>query len=159
MRHEIRPEFRYFLRSNMPILLLPVIIFGTYLFVYDQLNRLPAYIILATYLLVLFYLIYQYLYIRSTCWTITSEQLIYRRGVMAVETDYLELYRINDFSEYSTVIDRIFGIKNILITSTDQSTPKLLMRGIDIDTDVLSSLREKVEQMKQKRRIYELSNY
>lgn len=159
MTKEYRPELRYFLRSNLLPLGLPGALFYGYSFFFSQREMIPVYLILAISFFIWLFLVYQYLYIRKLSWSITEEQLIYTRGVIAIDTDYLELYRINDFAEYSSVVDRIFGLKNIRITSTDQSSPILLMVGIDKKDDVLSYLRQQVELMKQKHRIHEIANF
>lgn len=158
MTTQYRPENRYFIRANLGVLILPFALFFAYFYLISVKAMAAVYILLGMYLFVLLFLIYQYLYLRKLSWMITDEQIIHTRGVLAIETDYLELYRIYDFSEYSSFIDRLFHIKNICISSTDQSSPQLIIKGISIDIDVLTPLRSQVELMKQKHRIYELSN-
>ena len=105
------------------------------------------------------YLIYRYLFLINISWTISDEQLIYRRGVISIEIDYLELYRIYDYTEYSTFLDRIFHLKNVRIVSTDHTSPTLTIKGINYKEDLLTELRSKVEQRKDQRRIYEIANH
>lgn len=159
MTKEYRPELRYFLKSNLLILFLPWTLFYVYYYFFRQREMIPVYLILAISFFIWLFLVYQYLYIRKLSWRITPEQLIYTRGVISIDTDYLELYRINDFKEYSSVLDRLFLLKNIIISSTDYSHPEIAIRGISIQTDILTYLRKQVELMKQKHRIHEIANY
>lgn len=96
---------------------------------------------------------------RLTSWTITPNQLIYRRGVIAITTDYTELYRIYDYSEHQNVVERLLGIKNIHIHSTDKTQPHLTIFGVSDRIDVIGYLRENVEQHKRNSKIYEITNH
>ena len=159
MKQEYRPELRYFIRSNLLILALTVALFYAFLFFFDKKEMLPIYTIMSVYIFILGYLIYQYIYTQRILWIMTEEQLIYIRGIIAIEKDYLELYRIYDFSEDSSILDRMFGLKNIRIASSDRSTPVLSITGIDKNINLLSSLRSQVELMKKTHKIHEIANY
>lgn len=153
-----RPSSIYLLRQNLVTLgMIPILYF-----VYGLLNEMGAWIavwgVAALNLVLLSIIIYQHLYLRRCIWIITDEQIIYQRGVIAVDKDYLELYRVYDFSEFSSVIDRCFGLKQIRIISTDKSSPQLIIYGMPIEVDMLTTLRERIEQCKSKRRIYEMAN-
>lgn len=115
--------------------------------------------IFALDLVILSIIVYHHLYLRRCSWTLTEEQLIHKRGVIAIDKDYLELYRVSDYSEFSSVIDRLFGLKRIRIVSTDQSSPILIIYGIPNNIDILTPLRERVERCKRNRRIYEMANH
>lgn len=158
MNYEYKPEIRSYIRQNLIVFPLFLILYWSYLYIVELKSVLPLYMILVIYSSLIFYLGYQYLYTITISWKITEEQLIYTRGVIARKVDYIELYRINDFSEYSSIIDRLFSLKNIRIVSTDQSTPELIIKGINITEDVLTDLRKKIELRKEIRRIYEIAN-
>lgn len=158
MSYEYKPEIRSYIRQNLIVFPLFLILYWSYLYIVEFKERLPLYMILAIYFSLILYLGYQYLYTITTSWTVTEEQLIYTRGVIARKVDYIELYRINDFSEYSSIIDRLFSLKNIRIMSTDQSTPELILKGISIKDDILTDLRKKIELRKEIRRVYEIAN-
>jgi uncharacterized membrane protein YdbT with pleckstrin-like domain len=154
-----RPSSLYLLRANLVTLgMIPVLYIA-----YGVLNTMGARIaiwgILALDLVILSIIVYHHLYLRRCSWTITEEQIIHQRGVIAIDKDYLELYRVSDYSEYSSVLDRLFGLKQIRITSTDQSSPLLIIYGITNDIDILTPLRERVERCKRNRHIYEMANH
>ena len=159
MTNIYKPELRYYLRSNLFIFPLIYTLYRVYIYLAEIKELLPLYAIIITYVLLIAYLIYRYLFLINISWTISDEQLIYRRGVISIEIDYLELYRIYDYTEYSTFLDRIFHLKNVRIVSTDHTSPTLTIKGINYKEDLLTDLRSKVEQRKDQRRIYEIANH
>ncbi len=159
MTNKYKPELRYYLRSNLFVFPLIFTLYRVYIYLAEIRELFPLYAIIITYALLIFYLIYRYLFQINISWTISDEQLIYRRGVISIEIDYLELYRIYDYTEYSTFLDRIFHLKNVRIVSTDHTSPSLTIKGINYKEDLLTELRSKVEQRKDQRRIYEIANH
>jgi uncharacterized membrane protein YdbT with pleckstrin-like domain len=159
MTNKYKPELRYYLRSNLFVFPLIFTLYRVYIYLAEIRELFPLYAIIITYALLIFYLIYRYLFLINISWTISDEQLIYRRGVISIEIDYLELYRIYDYTEYSTFLDRIFHLKNVRIVSTDHTSPTLTIKGINYKEDLLTELRSKVEQRKDQRRIYEIANH
>ncbi len=159
MTNKYKPELRYYLRSNLFVFPLILTLYRVYIYLAEIRELFPLYVIIITYVLLIFYLIYRYLFQINISWTISEEQLIYRRGVISIEIDYLELYRIYDYTEYSTFLDRIFHLKNVRIVSTDHTSPTLTIKGINYKEDLLTELRSKVEQRKDQRRIYEIANH
>ena len=159
MTNIYKPELRYYLRSNLFIFPLIYTLYRVYIYLAEIKELLPLYAIIITYVLLIAYLIYRYLFLINISWTISDEQLIYRRGVISIEIDYLELYRIYDYTEYSTFLDRIFHLKNVRIVSTDHTSRSLTIKGINYKEDLLTELRSKVEQRKDQRRIYEIANH
>lgn len=103
-------------------------------------------------------LMYHFIYIRRIEYRINEEQLIMEHGVFTRKSDYLELYRIIDFTEHRTIMQQICGLKTVTIFSGDRNTPKLDITGVKNDLDLVSLLRERVEQNKRKRSIYEITN-
>lgn len=108
--------------------------------------------------IVLLSLAYKYFTLKSFVWTITDEVIYQRHGLTYVTTDQLELYRIIDYQEVQTPLQQIFKIKNIILVSTDKTTPHLLIKGISVDLPLMSMIRDRVEMCKSNKRIYEVTN-
>lgn len=153
------PSPIYFLRANLVTLSLLPLLLAVYQYLTQNGDKIAVWGVLLLSVALLILLVYHCLYLRSCSWTLTEEQLVFQRGIIAIDKDYLELYRVSDFGECSSVLDRIFGIKRINITSTDQSTPTLLIYGIPSSVDLLTPLRENVERCKKQKRIYEMANF
>lgn len=105
-----------------------------------------------------FVLVYKWLLMKSIKWHITNEQIIYIRGVLNKQVNYIELYRVFDYREYQTFIEQLISTKKIIIFSGDKSHPKLSLFGINQKDDVVTLIRERVEINKQVKRVYEISN-
>lgn len=95
---------------------------------------------------------------RSIKWIVTDEQIIFIKGVLNKQTDYIELYRVFDYKEKQTLRDQMAGTKKITIFSGDKSNPVLEIFGVPKNQDIVSVIRDRVETNKQIKRIYELSN-
>jgi len=104
------------------------------------------------------YLVYQFIYLMKSRYTITGEQFIYERGIFTRRVDFIELYRIIDFKENRSFLQQIAGLKTIVIYSGDRTHPCLILPGIRYRIPLVNLLRERVEQNKKKRFIYEITN-
>ncbi len=159
MKQVLSPHPRYFVAHHLypltTMFLLPLI---SFYFMSDVSILILILLLASEFSIFLIYLV-KYLDMKCTSWEITDEQIISHQGIIARHAEYLELYRINDYTEHSSVMERILNIKSVIISSTDRSTPTLVIFGVNRDMDILSDLRQKVESSKLKRRIYEVSNY
>lgn len=106
----------------------------------------------------LVFLIYKYVKLRRTVYTITGEQLKKAEGVVTRDNDYIELYRVIDFAERKNLLQQLFGLKTVTIMSGDKTTPKLCVQGVKEDFDLVAIIRERVEFTKIQKPIYEITN-
>ena len=88
----------------------------------------------------------------------TDEQLIVKSGVFSYSTEYLELYRVVDYLQRRSLIEQIVGLKTIVIISGDRNTPYLSIIGVRNDMDFVPIIRDRVENCKKIRKIYEITN-
>ena len=102
--------------------------------------------------------LYGCLYLSKLQYVISAEQLIVQQGVFHRTSDYIELYRIVDFSEQRDILEQFFGLKTISIYSGDRTNPKLDIYGVKEELDVVGIIRERVEYNKQRRGVYEITN-
>ena len=76
------------------------------------------------------------------------------------ESSATEGYLI-DSKEYSFTLEYIQSLinnTNIYIYSGDKSTPELLMNGLKANSDIIQTIRNRVEEQKKKKGIYEFTN-
>ena len=104
------------------------------------------------------FMLYGCLYLHKLRYIITSEQLIIQRGVLTRTSDYIELYRVVDFSENRDILEQLFGLKTVWIFSGDRTNPKLDIYGIRENIDVVNIVRTRVEYNKRRKGIYEITN-
>ena len=105
-----------------------------------------------------FHLLYMLLYLRLMKFTVTDQQIIYRHGVFNRKLEFIELYRIIDFHEDVSFLQNVFSIKTVTVYSGDRTTPRLRIPGITLSYPLVQTLRERVEDNKRRKGIYEITN-
>jgi uncharacterized membrane protein YdbT with pleckstrin-like domain len=73
---------------------------------------------------------WRWLSIRSTVYTLTDQRLKTRRGVLSRVIDDIELYRVKDSHFTQSVGQRMLGIGDITLRTTDASTPLIVLPGL-----------------------------
>lgn len=109
-------------------------------------------------LALLLYLIYKYIKLRRTVYTLSGEQLKKAEGVFTRDEDYIELYRVVDFAERKNLLQMLCGLKTVTILSGDRTTPKLSLQGVKETLDLVAIIRERVEYTKTQKPVYEITN-
>lgn len=109
-------------------------------------------------LVLLLFLLYKYIKLRRTIYTVTAEQFKKAEGIFTRDEDYIELYRIIDFAERKNLLQQLFGLKTVTILSGDRTTPKLSVQGVKESFDLVALTRERVEYTKTQKPIYEITN-
>ena len=100
----------------------------------------------------------KYVYLRRMRYTINEEQLQYEYGIFTLKRDYIELYRVVDYSEQRSFLQMFFGLKTVSIYSGDKTCPRLDVVGVRNKLDLITTIRERVEFNKKKRNIHEFTN-
>ncbi len=103
-------------------------------------------------------LAYRLIYLKRMVYRITAEQLIYEHGVFTRSSDYVELYRVVDFAERSSLLQQLCGVKTVSVYSGDRTTPRLGIIGVGIDDNLVQAIRGRVELNKRRKGIYEITN-
>ena len=105
------------------------------------------------------YLLYKYVELKSFTWTIGAETIKVSKVIFSTHTNYVELYRVIDYIEHQSFIQRLFGLKTIVIKSDDKTLPRIELLGIHNDTDIIKELRARVEHCKTVKRVLEINNH
>lgn len=95
---------------------------------------------------------------RSIIWDIGNEVICVQRGIISQTKDYIELYRVVDYRERQTAMQRIFGLKSIVIISRDATDSFIMVFGIPTKNDLIKYVRENVEKCRKNKNVYEISN-
>ena len=82
-----------------------------------------------------------WLTVRSTSYRMTSERIFLRSGFISKKIQETELYRIKDVAFSQGIIQRIFGIGNISIISSDAETPSWAMRSVPNPEQIKETIR------------------
>ncbi len=149
----LRPHPLQFVIDELILLVLCLLALG-YGGTDDVFSELAVYAGLA----LLLYLIYKYIKLRRTVYTLSGEQLKKAEGVFTRDEDYIELYRVVDFAERKNLLQMLFGLKTVTILSGDRTTPKLSLQGVKETLDLVAIIRERVEYTKTQKPVYEITN-
>ena len=86
----------------------------------------------------------------------TNERLKLTTGIFSRKTDVLELYRVKDMTMDRPFVFRLFGLSNIVLTTSDRTTPTLTIEAIRSGGEVLDTIRNHVELLREKKRVREV---
>ena len=100
-----------------------------------------------------FYGAWLWLSARCTQYRLTTERLIWTRGVLTRRTDQVELYRVRDVSLIQPLGLRLLGLGNILVMSSDITTPNDALLAVKQPHDVQELVRAAVEGVRNRRGI------
>lgn len=93
---------------------------------------------------------------RSTRYELTTQRLKTTHGVFNRITDDIELYRVKDTHFQQTVWQRMVGIGDIVLSTSDTSTPVVTLADIPDANGVRERIRSLVEQRRDAKRVREL---
>lgn len=92
--------------------------------------------------------LWRWLVVGNTVYTLTDQRLSIRRGVFNRTTEDLELYRVRDTRLEQTFFERLFGLGEVVLFTTDASTPEIHLPWLK-DAE---SLRERIRRLSEARR-------
>jgi len=104
------------------------------------------------------YLLLDFVSLRKKLFVVTSQTLVYDRGIFYRNADFIELYRVIDFQERQSFLQQLFGLKTVIVYSGDRTTPQLFIPGVSHKEDLIGIIRERVEYNKTRRGVYEITN-
>lgn len=150
----LRPHWAQYIISQGFMLLVSMALF--LVAGHDSITFKAPFLILGTVTTLI--MLYGCLYLNKLRFIISQEQLIVQHGIVQRKSDYIELYRIVDFSENRDILEQLFGLKTVSIYSGDRTNPKLDIYGVKERIDVVAIIRERVEYNKRRKGIYEITN-
>ncbi len=81
---------------------------------------------------------------------LTSQRLFLRRGWLSQTTDQIELIRVDDIRVRRGMLQRLLGVGDVVIYSTDLTDHLCALRGIRNAADVAEKVREHTRRMRKK---------
>jgi membrane protein YdbS with pleckstrin-like domain len=98
----------------------------------------------------------RYLQTKNRVYELTTERLKITQGVFSKVTDTLELYRVKDIETRQPFLYRLFQIENIPVTTSDASSPFILIEAIPSSVAFADKMRDKVEAVRMQKRVREI---
>ena len=99
--------------------------------------------------------VWAWLKTKHRSYTLTSERLMIRSGVLNIATETLELYRVRDLQIMEPFWLRLWGLKNLHLITTDSTTPELILDYIPSALDLGTKFRQQIEMSRQKKGVRE----
>ena len=89
-------------------------------------------------------------------YAVSTDVLKEKQGIFNVRTDLLEIYRIKDVTSYEPLHYRLFGAGNIVIESSDRTTPVMTLKALPEPNWVAKTLREAAENARVRKGVREI---
>ena len=104
----------------------------------------------------IFFALVSYFQTRCKVIELTTQRLKITSGVITKVTETLELYRVKDIETRQPFFSRVVGIENIQMTTTDASSPLVLIEAVPSSVGFADKLRNQVEIIRQQKRVREI---
>ncbi|MBQ2785230.1 MAG: PH domain-containing protein [Oscillospiraceae bacterium] len=88
-----------------------------------------------------------------TRYAISEDRLFLSIGFWSIRDEEVLLYRVRDISSSRSMWQRLFGVGTVTVTSSDKTTPTIVMKNIKNPIEVKELLHAQVEEMKLRRRV------
>jgi len=82
--------------------------------------------------------------INSVKYTVTSQRIIVEHGLIGKKKEEMEVGKIKDYSVKQSVAERLQKIGNILIISTDLTTPNIVLEKVEDPDHIKEIIRSAV---------------
>lgn len=98
-------------------------------------------------------MVWKYFDIHCQCYELTTERLKTKKGVFSKITHELELYCVKDMMFEQPFFLRLFGLGNVVLMTTDPSTPTLILKAIPDAENWREQLRRYAEDRREQKKI------
>ena len=88
--------------------------------------------------------------LRNTLYTITNQRVIIETGMLTKSLSEIDLRTIDDTQFFQGVSDRLLGIGNVTLISSDKASPTSVLRGIRDPRTVRETIRTHAYQVSQR---------
>jgi membrane protein YdbS with pleckstrin-like domain len=88
--------------------------------------------------------------IKNTHYRVTNQRIVIQSGVLSRSLEEIDMRSIDDIEFQQPVFERLFGIGQIFIVSTDKVAPKLSLHGIHDPLKIRELIRSNAYQVSQR---------
>ena len=104
----------------------------------------------------IFFALVYFLKTRCKVFELTTQRFKITSGVFTKTTETLELYRVKDIETRQPFFSRLVGIENVQMTTSDASSPLVLIEAVPSSVGFADKLRNRVEIIRQQKRVREI---
>jgi uncharacterized membrane protein YdbT with pleckstrin-like domain len=116
------------------------------------LKSIPGYICLFTLLTA----IYNAIKVWCISYEISQEEIRIKSGILRRNHEFVELYRVKDYSLNQPLVYRLFGLGNLTLFTSDRTHPVFTLRAIGEPEKKYQLLRELVERNRKAKHVFEV---
>jgi uncharacterized membrane protein YdbT with pleckstrin-like domain len=84
---------------------------------------------------------------------VTTERVKLTSGIVTRRAEELELYRVKDTTLVEPLLYRLFSAGNIILTTTDQTTPRVTIEAIKNPSPLRDKIRKSIETCRDRKRV------
>jgi membrane protein YdbS with pleckstrin-like domain len=104
----------------------------------------------------IFFALARYLQTKCKVFELTTQRFKITSGVFTKTTETLELYRVKDIQTRQPFLSRLVSIENVQMTTSDASSPTVLVDAVPSSVGFADKLRHQVEIIRQQKRVREI---
>ena len=104
----------------------------------------------------IFFALARYFQTKCKVFELTTQRFKITSGVFTKTTETLELYRVKDIQTRQPFLSRLVGIENVQMTTSDASSPTVLVDAVPSSVGFADKLRHQVEIIRQQKRVREI---
>jgi uncharacterized membrane protein YdbT with pleckstrin-like domain len=104
----------------------------------------------------IFFALARFLQTKCKIFELTTQRFKITSGVFSKVTETLELYRVKDIETRQPFLSRLVGVENVQMTTSDTSSPLVLIEAVPSNIGLADKLRHQVEIIRQQKRVREI---
>jgi membrane protein YdbS with pleckstrin-like domain len=144
-----------------PVFLPPLVMFMLLLFAVDLRLR-GASFIRPLYIcsLILLFLLFLFRWLQAVSYScfVTAQQMWIEQGILWKTTQFYELYRIRDYAESRSILDRLLGTMQLQLFTMDTKPFDILVLKNIPHSSIAMQIRERVQQSKKTNKMFFIEN-
>ncbi len=98
-------------------------------------------VLLFVFVVGIFLLLRVWYLVASTRYRLTTQRLFVQTGLIAKNLEEVELFRVKDVTLTQGMLQRMLGVGTVVVLSTDDTAPRLELRGILGPMEVKEQIR------------------
>jgi len=77
----------------------------------------------------------------NTWYTITTQRIVIRTGILSLTSKQIELFRLKDYSSHQSLWARVFRYANLHVVSSDRLLPNAVLWGLPMRGNIVEMIR------------------
>ncbi len=95
-----------------------------------------------------------YLPLSFTSYNLTPEKFLVTSGIFNIKDEEIRLYRILDLTYKASFLQRLFGVGNIVLNTTDKTSKTFTIKNIKDARNIKELISDNVEKEREKKRVF-----